>query len=170
MGGFDGIGNDEVANIASLLTGAGIETSIVDDIRKEIWTKAMVNAAINPLATILRQKNGALRGDKGLLRMMEAVVEEGVLVAGARGIALSKKEVFSRTLEVVDQTSENRCSMLQDVERGRRTEVDRMNGAIVDMGKISGIETPLNQVHASLKHAIEKQASRGNTVFERKRY
>lgn len=155
VGEYEACENAEARTIADLLTRAGIETSVTENIKKEIWSKVLVNAAINPLATILRQENGALVAHPGLQDIIKAIIREGVQVANSQGARLSEERVFTRTLDVIVQTAENRCSMLQDIEKGRRTEIDQINGAIVDIGQKIGVETPANQMIATLIRAIQ---------------
>jgi len=148
----------QAERVAELLNRAGIETSVTENIEKEIWSKALVNAAINPLATILRQENGALLAHDGLQDIMQAIIREGVRVANSQGAGLSEEQVFTRTLDVIVQTAGNRCSMLQDVEKGKRTEIDQISGAIVDTGARNGVKTPVNQMMGTLIRAIQNGA------------
>lgn len=143
-GAFSGCGKHEAEAIARMLTDAGIETSITVDINREVWYKALINAAINPLATLANSPNGVLLEDKDLKKLAGEIVSEGVRVAAAQGISLNREKAFSRVLKVASQTAENRNSMLQDLERGKRTEIDQINGAIARLGAAVGIDTPIN--------------------------
>lgn len=142
IGNFIGSGDSEA--VAVLLTNNGIETIVSQNITEDVWYKALVNAAINPLAALARAPNGVLLEEEGLKAQAKAIVSEGVRVAAARGIYLNEDEAFSRVMRVATQTAENRNSMLQDLERGRRTEIDQINGAISRMGAEVGIGTPVN--------------------------
>jgi 2-dehydropantoate 2-reductase len=144
VGAFSGCGENEVETIAGTLSKANISTSITDDINLEVWYKALVNAAINPLATFAGSPNGVLLEDEELRKRAETIVAEGVRVATAHGIGLNGEEAFSRVIKVASQTAENKNSMLQDLERGKRTEIDQINGAIVRLGVAVGIDTPVN--------------------------
>lgn len=144
VGAFKGCKENEVETIARILTEAGIETSITLDINSEVWYKALVNAAINPLATLAGSPNRVLLEDEHLRKLAGEIVSEGVRVAEAGGISLNGEEAFSRVMKVASQTAENRNSMLQDLERGKRTEIDQINGAIARLGTAVGIDTPIN--------------------------
>jgi 2-dehydropantoate 2-reductase len=144
VGVFSGCDEKDGVSVAQLLSKAGIETYVSPDIRKEIWYKVLVNAAINPLATLAFSPNGVLLEDERLRKLAEDIISEGVRVAVSHGIELSDEEAFSRVLKVASQTAENRNSMLQDLERGKRTEIDQINGAIARLGAAVGIETPVN--------------------------
>ncbi|KYK26385.1 MAG: hypothetical protein AYK23_03055 [Candidatus Proteinoplasmatales archaeon SG8-5] len=142
VGDFAGSGNAEP--IAQLLTESGIQTETSDNIIEDVWFKALVNAAINPLATLANSPNGVLLEDEGLRRMAREIVSEGVRVAKAHDIKLDEQTAYSRVMKVAEQTSQNRNSMLQDLARGKRTEIDRINGAIAKLGAEVGIDTPVN--------------------------
>jgi 2-dehydropantoate 2-reductase len=126
-----------------LLAGCGHSgLSLSDDIRTEVWSKAMVNIGINPFTALHGVPNGQLLNRPDLLAEMRATVEEAERVAQAEGIALA--DSWERVLEVCRGTAGNRSSMLQDVERGRRTEIDALCGVIVRLGERHGIPTPHN--------------------------
>jgi 2-dehydropantoate 2-reductase len=144
LGAFSGCGENEAETIARMLSKAAINTSVTADINREVWYKALVNAAINPLATLANSPNGVLLEDEGLRKLAEKMVTEGVRVGTAHGIDLNAEEAFSRVIKVANQTAENRNSMLQDLERGKRTEIDHINGAIASLGAAVGIDTPTN--------------------------
>jgi 2-dehydropantoate 2-reductase len=125
-----------------LAAGGHSGLSLAEDIRTEVWRKAMVNIGINPFTALHRVPNGELLNRPDLLAEMRATVEEAERVARAEGIAL--EDSWERVLEVCRGTAGNRSSMLQDVERGRRTEIDSLCGVIVQLGKRHGIPTPYN--------------------------
>ena len=78
--------------------------------------------------------------------------------AASENIGLAEEDVFSRTLDVIVQTAGNRCSMLQDVENGRLTEIDQINGAIVNVGRKVGLGMPVNAMMVTLIRAIQNGA------------
>jgi 2-dehydropantoate 2-reductase len=67
-----------------------------------------------------------------------------VAVATSQGVGLDEEAAFSRVMKVASQTAENRNSMLQDLDRGKKTEIDNINGAIARLGAEASIETPVN--------------------------
>ncbi len=107
--------------------------------------KLIMNAAINPLTALLGVKNAGLLEIPSALLLMKGIAEEAVLVAEAAGITLKFKDV-SRTIEdVARRSGDNLSSMLQDILRGARTEIDSINGKIVQMGEIHRAPTPINK-------------------------
>lgn len=149
-----------VEAVADHLTGAGIETSVTDDPEAAVWTKVLVNAGINAATALARVPNGALVEAESGERVLRRAVEEGVAVARSEGIAVPR-DVVERTREVAERTATNPSSMRQDVERGRRTEVEALNGALVRRGATHGVETPVNETLADLVRLAETQASEG---------
>lgn len=140
----DNVDSDPATRTAHLLNAAGIETTVNKNIIEDVWYKALVNCAINPLATLSGSTNDVLLRDPALQRLAKDVVSEGVMVAAAQGVKLSEEEAYLRVMKVASQTAENTNSMLQDMMRGKRTEIEQLNGAIARMGAAAGIRTPVN--------------------------
>lgn len=136
---------------------AGFRVEWEDSIVRRIWEKVMVNCAINPVTAVLRIPNGGLLHSDDALFLMKSIVEEAVSVARAEGVALDAEHMLKRAVEVCRRTAVNRSSMLQDVERGRRTEIDWINGEVVRRGLRVGIETPVNHALVRLIHLLEKR-------------
>jgi 2-dehydropantoate 2-reductase len=130
--------------IASSLRSCGLSVSLSHDIEGAIWSKAIVNACINPTAAVLRVVNGKLLESAVISHFMRDVCGECELVADASGIGLPYKSMFARVQSVCRSTSNNISSMLQDVMHGRRTEIEQINGAFCMAGDKLGLSTPLN--------------------------
>jgi len=142
--------------LAGVFRSAGMHARVSDEIVSEIWMKAVVNASINPVTALLGCTNGVLASPE-LERLVRDVVDEGVAVAMASSVRLPPCDLFDKTMEVVKTTSENRSSMLQDVQRGRRTEIREINGEIVRRGEEVGIDTPVNRTLLSLVECLSSQ-------------
>ncbi len=156
IGELDGKETERIKTIATALTSVGIETNVSKNINTEIWTKGIVNAAINPLTALTGLKNGYLLTIPNLTRLLEATCRECITVAHKAGIDLVESEVIEKTKNVARLTQENRSSMLQDIERGKRTEIDAINGRIVEIGKKHGIKTPVNSALVALVKGLEE--------------
>ncbi|MHA1990870.1 MAG: ketopantoate reductase family protein [Candidatus Hodarchaeales archaeon] len=128
----------------SLFNDAGIETKATLDINNEIWTKCLINSPINPIATLNKVRNGELLKQPSLKNLVVKVVEEIINVFNTRKITISNKNPLDTVFSVVKNTSENKCSMLQDIERGRQTEIDYLNGRIVREAYLGNVDTPVN--------------------------
>jgi 2-dehydropantoate 2-reductase len=139
--------------IAEALRAAGFPTAIHPDPRPLLWSKLAINCGINALTAILRVPNGELLEREGARRLMAAAAAETGAVAAACGVVLPGDPV-ARVMQVAQATAANRSSMLQDVERGRRTEVDAINGAVAERGLRLGVPTPVNQTLTELVLAL----------------
>ncbi len=128
---------------------------LAEDIRTELWRKALVNASINPLTALLRVRNGEVARSEALRGIVKEVVDEGVRTAGAHGVRLEVGEVLAQVWKTAKATAENRSSMLQDLEAGRRTEIAAINGALVERGSRVGIPCPANATLMRLVQAAE---------------
>jgi 2-dehydropantoate 2-reductase len=125
---------------------AGLNTIITHNILGELWVKAAVNASINPLTAIIGQRNGHLLEVQEYTKLVENICNEVLQVGRAAGIKLPQCDMINKTKTVIRLTSENKSSMLQDIERGRQTEIDAINGAVVNVGKKYGVEAPINDM------------------------
>lgn len=141
--------------LAEALTKAGIQTEVVADIRPRLWSKAAVNAAINPLTAITGLPNGALIEVDELTNLLDAVARETEAVARGAGVAVDEDAWVDTARTVAQRTARNRSSMLQDVQRGRRTEIDAISGRIADVAARHEVQAPLNRALHALVTGIE---------------
>ena len=138
-------GKDHVlSHLTNLLNAAGLPAKILADVKSLQWGKLAVNAGINPLTAILRVPNGHLIEHEIVSQVMCAAAEETALVAKALGISLPFPDASERVMEVAEATATNFSSMLQDVLRGVPTEIDAINGAVANHGRLTGVPTPIN--------------------------
>lgn len=142
--------------LASALRTVGLPANITDDIQKAVWFKVLINAGINAVGAITRLTNGALLRIPVLKGLMRSAVQEGLKVAQKLRIDFAE-DVVEKTFEVAEATALNKNSMLQDVERGNKTEIDFINGAIGKIGDQLGIATPINNTLAALVKGIESR-------------
>jgi 2-dehydropantoate 2-reductase len=134
---------------------AGIETEVSSKIHNLVWEKLFVNVGLNALAAITGLKNGQLLDYPETLRLMEALVSEAIEVAKRKGVRI-EGDPMERVKTVIEATRENRCSMGQDLDFKRRTEIDTINGAIVREAERMRIAVPYNQMITDLIKVIEK--------------
>lgn len=127
---------------AELLASGGLTAEAIEDLEDALWTKAVVNAAINPLTALTGRLNGEMIEDPGLRRALALVAEEAAAVARGCGAA-PPADIAAVVEEVCRQTAVNHSSMLQDVMAGRRTEIDFINGEIARRGAQVGVPARL---------------------------
>ncbi len=140
--------------IVSAFSSSGLHATSRKDVLDEIWTKAIVNASMNPVAAVLRVPNGRLIGSPVVSRLMKEICGECLLVAGASGVKLTSERLNRRIAAVCRDTAENRGSMLQDVERGRKTEIEQINGEFSARGNVVDVPTPLNDALVSIIRSL----------------
>lgn len=157
IGPWRGVESEDVVRVRDVFDEVGVRARIADDIRRELWSKLVVNASINPLAALAGVPNGRLVQDKGLAALLESVGRESVAVARADGIDLDADETIRRTRLIARRTASNRSSMLQDLDRHRRTEIDAITGAILRIAERTGTDAPLNRALLALVRAREAE-------------
>jgi len=141
-----------LANIvASIFKKSGIRVEVVEDIEFRIWLKAAINAVINPLTAICRVKNGELLRNRYLWEIAQMIARECDEVMDKMGYS---SDIISEVKKVLELTANNKSSMLQDIERGKRTEIDYINGAFFKKGKKLGIALPINVTLINLVKVI----------------
>lgn len=141
--------------VADLLTGLGLEASPMRDIQSLIWSKLIVNAAVNPLTAIANVRNGRLLEDAALGKIMREAAREAAGVARAKGVALLYEDEIAQVESVCRLTRDNFSSMLQDSRRGRKTEIDAITGVIVKEARTAGIKAPVNEMLLERVRSIE---------------
>ena len=152
------------ATWAAALDAAGVPTAATERIVATLWEKVLYNAALNPLGALRGLTYGELAADPDGRAVMDRVIAEAFAVARAEGVALTwpddaaYRDVFYGRL--VPSTASHRSSMLQDLERGRRTEIDAICGAVAARGAGRGVAAPANQALTQLVHARERNAHR----------
>ncbi|OGN74388.1 MAG: hypothetical protein A2X25_05730 [Chloroflexi bacterium GWB2_49_20] len=144
----------ELEPLTAMLSGAGFQVNIVPEASPLIWGKLVINSAINPLSAVLRLTNGDLLNHPVRRLLLAELACETAAVAAAWGIPLPYTDPVAAAQEVALRTAGNRSSMLQDVLRGAPTEIDSISGAIVKLGLLLGVPTPLNACMVRLVQAI----------------
>jgi 2-dehydropantoate 2-reductase len=145
-----------VRRIAEACEQAGIETAVVDDIRTTVWAKLALNACTLPTSALLQFYAGELLQHRGTMELMEALLKEVIAVAHAQNIAMNYDERWKAITGLLERAQTARSSMLQDMQAKRRTEIDVINGAIVQGGKLFNIPTPYNNAMVWMVKAIEE--------------
>lgn len=158
IGELDGSVTDRVQRIAKVFNDAGLALAVSTNIRGTIWDKLLINVATGALAGITRLTYGALYDVPEIRVCALAAVAEGIAVARAQGVALSYDDPEGPWLKAAaGLPPEFKTSMLQSLEKGTRTEVDFINGAVVREGARSGIATPVNQTLVACIKGIERE-------------
>ena len=147
--------NPALGPLEAALKSAKFTVNIVEDAKSLIWGKLVINAAINPLTALLRVPNGKLLERPSAREMMKALASETAQAAKAEKVDLPFPDPVAAAEEVALKTAANHSSMLQDVLRGARTEIDAICGAVVKVARKHNIDAPANWACWKLVTAIE---------------
>ncbi|MCU0847803.1 MAG: 2-dehydropantoate 2-reductase [Spirochaetes bacterium] len=151
-----GCRNAASADLAvEILSAAGFTSSVTDDPDRAIWEKAIINAGINPIGALLSISNGRIIELEHASLLQERLIAECVDISGRAGIAFDPGKILEKTRDVCRKTSSNRCSMLQDISSGSGTEIDFINGKIIEKGREAGIPAPYNEAVYLLVKSME---------------
>src|SRR5262249_46209642 len=127
----------------------------------ELWTKLIMNCITNAMSALCRSRYGRLARDPLTRDVMRQVVEEAVAVAGRMGIELSAEQLTNAGFRLAEAMAEATSSTAQDIARGRRTEIDSLNGYVVRRAAELGVKVPVNQTLHALVKVLETAASGG---------
>ena len=160
LGTYDkGTSKDRVREIAEAMDAAGLPTVYTDRIATVLWAKVAYNCALNPMSALLDVPYGEVGARADTRALIEEVVRELYAVGLGMGIALEPAtpeeylELFFEKL--LPPTASHYASMREDFRRGRRTEIESLNGAIMSYGDELGIPTPVNTTLTRLVKARE---------------
>jgi len=132
--------------VISLLRNAGFTVEETPNADRLVWSKLVINAAINPLTALLRVPNGELLERPTARALMADLACEAAAVAAALDTPLAFHDPITAAENVARRTAVNHSSMYQDIQRGAPTEIDAICGAIVRVGEQVGVPTPVNRV------------------------
>lgn len=147
--------------VAELLTGAGFDAPISDDIRRDLWIKLWGNLSGNSISAIAEGSCSVLGSDPDIRATMAKMMRESVAVAAAYGVELAADETaleegIERRIEYFRNLGDVPTSMLQDYQSGRTLELDPIVGAVREMGEMAGVATPtIHTVYALARKKAE---------------
>ena len=137
---------DRVLAVKEVFDKADIPYSIEEDMLKGIWFKYMCNIGENMTCALLGIPFGAFRTDDNANWIRINAMREVAAIAGKKGIDLGEKEIEAQNKTVVTIPEKNKPSTLQDLEAGKKTEIDMFAGNVVKMGKELNVPTPINEM------------------------
>ncbi len=143
-------------DVARALIAAGVPTEISGNVRGALWTKLILNCAYNAVSAIAQRPYGENVRGEGVLEVMRDVVDECMAVAKAEGVNVAGN-VDDAVRKIAETMPSQFSSTAQDLARGKRSEIDYLNGLIVRRGEAHGIKTPANRVLWSLVKLLESK-------------
>jgi 2-dehydropantoate 2-reductase len=142
--------------VVQALIAAGVPTEISDNVRGALWLKLILNCAYNAVSAIAQLPYGKTVVGDGVHDVMQDVVSECLAVAKAEGVQVAGN-VDSAVRLIAETMPTQFSSTAQDLARGKRSEIDYLNGLIVRRGEVLGIATPANRVLWSLVKLLESK-------------
>jgi len=165
IGEAAGAPTERVREIARLLETGGLPVEVTDNVQGHIWSKFVHNCAINPVSAVTRLRPGEIARTKAAAGLLDQILDEVLAVVAAAGIRLPEANPRE---QIRDHCWEryNRPSMLQHLEGGRVTEIDALNGALVDLARQLGVPVPVNQAIVRMVKALEAAIGRRTTRLD----
>lgn len=159
LGSIYGFSEEPLRDLAEMISASGFEATVSADIYKAIWSKVIYNCALNPLGAVLNQPYGFLSECSDAKEFVSHIVDEAFAVMTASGCSTFAKDSEEYKAELFEKsiplTASHRSSTLQDILRKQKTEIDTLNGALVELGKKHGVATPFNEAVTLIIRAIE---------------
>ena len=142
--------------IATLFERSGIPCRVSENIAGDLWTKMIINCAYNAISALGRAKYHMLARNRWTRDLMKQVTEEAIAIARGAGVRLPDVDMVETVWKLADTMSQATSSTAQDIARGRRTEIDSLNGYLVRRGAELGVATPVNQTLHGLVKLLEE--------------
>ena len=149
---------ERVRRVGALLDRAGIAHETPPDMIRTLWWKFMINVGVNQASAAMRAPYGTFQSSGEAQALMEALMKEVIVLAEAEGVDLSEGDIVAWYGFMNGLSPDGKTSMLQDVEAGRKTEVEMFAGKAVELGTKHGIPTPVNETLLRIIHVLEEQA------------
>lgn len=145
--------------LAEQFARCGVPCRVSDNIEGELWVKFIANCALNPVSGVGQAKYGRIAANSDAVRLLEMVGEEVLAVANAANIVLpgvvDRAAALAVSMRIASQMTEQFSSTGQDLNRGKRTEIDSLNGHVVRKGAELGVPTPANHALYTLVKLLE---------------
>jgi 2-dehydropantoate 2-reductase len=134
-----------LTRVSAWFEAAGVPCPVSPDIAVDLWTKLITNAALNPISAVANATYGDIIAVPECRETVRQLVEECVAVARAGGVSLPPDDFVQMVWSFAERVGQVYASTAQDLGRGKRTEIDALNGFVVRRGAELGVATPVNQ-------------------------
>jgi len=147
---------ENLAAICMLFESADVPCSMSKQIKKDMWLKFLVNCSYNAISGIGQITYGEMVLIPEILQQIDHITEEFLAIATAEGVHISAVEAIEANALIASTMVTQRSSTAQDLARGKQTEIDFLNGYIVELGKRYGIAVPYNESIYALVKMLER--------------
>lgn len=153
--------DERVRRVQMAFERAGIVYETPADMLRILWWKFMVNVGMNQASAVMRAPYGVFQTSPEAQALMEALMREVIVLATCVGVNLKEADIADWYTFLNTLSPQGKTSMLQDIEAGRKTEVEAFGGKVVALGEQYGIPTPINQTMVRIIHILEQYPPRG---------
>jgi 2-dehydropantoate 2-reductase len=150
--------SENVKRVKDVLARAGIAFEVPEDMIRGLWWKFMINVGVNQVSAVLRAPYGVFQSIPEARRLMETVMEEVIRLAAAEGVALKEQDISEWVMIMSGLSPEGKTSMLQDVEAGRKTEVEMFGGKVMELAAKHRLPVPVNETIYRIIKVMEQRA------------
>jgi 2-dehydropantoate 2-reductase len=150
---------EDVLAVKALFERAGIDYEISQNISQTMWWKFMVNVGINQTSAVLKAPYGVFQASPAAYEWAESAMCEVVEISKKAGIHLTEEDIKKFQPILHNLSPKGKTSMLQDIEAGRKTEVEYFAGKVCELGKQYGVPTPVNDQLYKIIHIMEEMAN-----------
>ncbi|MBM3302211.1 MAG: 2-dehydropantoate 2-reductase, partial [Deltaproteobacteria bacterium] len=147
---------ERVLRVQAALDRAGIVSETPTDMMRMLWWKFMVNVGVNQASAVMRATYRVFQSSPDAQALMETLMREVIVLAQRIGVNLGEQDLDGWYTVLKTLSPEGKTSMLQDIEAGRKTEVEVFAGKVVELGYRHGIPTPVNQTPLRIVHVLEQ--------------
>jgi 2-dehydropantoate 2-reductase len=151
---LDPASREAALGVCHVLTECGLDTQHTEQIRNMVWSKTVNNSSMNPVCAVTGKTMFEVINDPIVFSLVDSLLKEGVRVARANELLLGP-DFYTDCIDYIKEAGHHKPSMLQDIEAKRQTEIDYINGKIIEYGERAGVPTPYNTTLRSLVKAIE---------------
>jgi len=146
----------KVRRVQEAFERAGIRYQTPDDMIRKLWWKFMVNVGVNQASAVMRAPYGIFQTNLDAQALMETLMQEVVALARASDVNLTDQDIKEWYPILNLLSPQGKTSMLQDIEAQRKTEVDAFSGKVIQLGKLYGVATPVNQTVFRIIRILEQ--------------
>jgi 2-dehydropantoate 2-reductase len=157
LGQDTSVGDQNLKQIARLFEEAGVPCSLAPQIKRDMWLKFMVNCSFNAISGIGQIPYGEMMKSPGIVKLIEEITKEFLVIAAHEKVDISMSEALAVNKSIATTMLTQVSSTAQDLARGKMTEIDFLNGYIVELGKRYKVATPYNESVYALVKMLESQ-------------
>lgn len=149
--------SERVLRVQEAFDRAGIVYETPGDMIRMMWWKFMINVGMNQASAVMRADYGVFQTSKEARGLMESLMNEVISVAKVMDVDLTERDIEEWYSFLKILSPEGKTSMLQDIEAGRKTEIEIFGDKVVELGKAHGVPTPVNQTLSRIIRVLEQQ-------------